>query len=154
MNIDNLERGMLVHRPAGLWFWDKHGDFYLHITLSDNKFTQRETAQSSGRIIGFDKKETAIIDFGEKEYWLANIKADLKDELGYIILTAPCSRDVYGNMRNEYSDLYYEYQGIRNRNYDEKRYNEGTERARLLQMIDELSEENHKLRLEKIGISE
>lgn len=153
MDIDNLERGSVIHRPAGLWFWDKCGGLYYHITLSDNKFTTRKTAQSSGRVVGFDKKEIAIIDFGEKEYWLANIQADLKEEGNNIILTAPRSRDVYGNMRNEYSELHYEYQGIRNRNYDEKRYNEGNERARLLQMVDELSEENHKLRLEKIGVS-
>lgn len=153
MNIENLERGMIVQRPAGVWYWNRHGSYYLPPSMESTSFTQRKVAQSSGRIIGFDKKETAIIDFGEREYWLANIKADLKEEGSNIILTAPCGRDVYGNMRNEYSDLYCEYQGIRNRNYDEKRYNEGNERARLLQMIDELSYENHKLRLEKIGVS-
>lgn len=154
MAIRILEKGTIIHRPAGMFFWS-HLRGVNGVSFGETDFWFRKEAQSSGRVIA-TQGSLVIIDFGEKFHWIANIGQDLEynDRTSQWVLACKFQRDTDGYLEGEYNNLHDEYAFIRNKGYDEKRYNEGKERARLLQMIDDLTAENHKLRLEKIGVSE
>ena len=153
MAIRTIEKGTIIHRPAGIFHWSRLRGVN-GIAFGEEGHWIRKEAQSSGRVIAI-QGSLAIIDFGEKFHWIANSGLDLEydSQASQWVLACQFQRDTDGYLEGEYNNLRDEYGFIRNKDYDEKRYNEGNERARLLQMIDELYQENRKLRLEKIGVS-